>query len=181
MPTSHGLSGEETRQQLQITDTTGRFLEGDLRAVLDVVETRLHGKTRGAVRLGSNVNSHKIEFTHRPASCAPPGAPPAPVSDQEERPHRIARVLALAHKLDELVRSGEVADHGELARLGHVSPARICQYMTLLHPAPAIQEYLLFLAVSQASPISEAGLRRIAREPRWDRQRALFDSLLARK
>jgi hypothetical protein len=50
--------------------------------------------------------------------------------------------------------------------------------MTLLHLAPAIQEYLLFLAVSQASPISEAGLRRIAREPRWDRQRALFDSLL---
>jgi hypothetical protein len=89
--------------------------------------------------------------------------------------------MALAHKLDELVRSGEVTDHGELARLGHVSPARICQYMTLLHLAPAIQEYLLFLAVSQASPISEAGLRRIAREPRWDRQRALFDSLAIRK
>jgi hypothetical protein len=52
--------------------------------------------------------------------------------------------------------------------------------MTLLHLAPAIQEYLLFLAVSQVSPISEADLRRIAREPRWDRQRALFDSLLVR-
>ena len=62
---------------------------------------------------------------------------------------------------------------------GHVSSARICQYMTLLHLAPAIQEYLLFLAVTQSSPISEAGLRRIAREPRWDRQRALFESLLA--
>ncbi len=89
--------------------------------------------------------------------------------------------MALAHKLDELVRSGEVTDHGELARLGHVSPARICQYMTLLHLSPAIQEYLLFLAVSEASPISEAGLRRIAREPRWDRQRTLFESLLVRK
>jgi hypothetical protein len=53
--------------------------------------------------------------------------------------------------------------------------------MTLLHLAPAIQEHLLFLAVSQASPISEANLRRIAREPRWDSQRALFDSLLVRK
>jgi hypothetical protein len=37
--------------------------------------------------------------------------------------------------------------------------------MTLLHLAPAIQQYLLLLAVSQASPISEVGLRRIAREP----------------
>jgi len=71
--------------------------------------------------------------------------------------------MTLAHKLNELVRSGEVTDHGELARLGHVSPARICQYMTLLHLSPAIQEYLLFLAVSQVSPISEADLRRIAR------------------
>jgi hypothetical protein len=53
--------------------------------------------------------------------------------------------------------------------------------MTLLHLAPAIQEYLLFLAVSEASPISEADLRRIAREPRWDRQRALFDSLAVQK
>jgi len=48
-------------------------------------------------------------------------------------------------------------------------------------PAPAIQQYLLLLAVSQASPISEVGLRRIARESRWDRQRAVFDSLLVRK
>ena len=124
----------------------------------------------------------KIEFTlPSRRSVLPPVFTPVPVSDPEERPHRIARVLALAHKLDELVRSGEVTDHGELARLGHVSPARICQYMTLLHLAPAIQEYLLFLAVSQVSPISEAGLRRVAREPRWDRQRILFDSLLVRK
>jgi hypothetical protein len=106
----------------------------------------------------------KIEFTLPSRRGVPPLAfTPTPECDPPERPHRIARVMALAHKLDELVRSGEVTDHGELARLGHVSPARICQYMTLLHLAPAIQEYLLFLAVSQASPISEAGLRRIAR------------------
>ena len=124
----------------------------------------------------------KIEFTLPSRRCVPPLAiTPTQEYDPPERPHRIARVMALAHKLDELVRAGEVTDHGELARLGHVSPARICQYMTLLHLAPTIQEYLLFLAVSQASPISEADLRRIAREPRWDRQRALFDSLAVRK
>jgi hypothetical protein len=123
----------------------------------------------------------KIEFTLPSRRSVPPPASTPPECDPEEHPHRIARVMALAHKLDELVRSGEVTDHGELDRLGHVSPARICQYMTLLHLAPAIQEYLLFLAVSQASPISEADLRRIAREPRWDRQRSLFDSLLVRK
>ena len=30
---------------------------------------------------------------------------------------RIARLLALAHKLDELLRSGPITDYGELARL----------------------------------------------------------------
>ena len=104
-----------------------------------------------------------------------------PASEPQERPHRIARILALAHRLDELVRSGAVRDHGELARLGHVSPARICQFMTLLHLAPAIQEYLLFLTSTEKMPITEPVLRKIAREPRWDRQRAVFQSLLRRK
>ena len=124
----------------------------------------------------------KIEFTLPSSRGVPPPAfTPEPVGAPQGRPHRIARVLALAHKLDGLVQSGEVTDHGELARLGHVLPARICQYMTLLHLAPAIQEYLLFLAAGETSPTSEPGLRRIAREPLWDRQRAVFESLLLRK
>lgn len=120
----------------------------------------------------------KIEFT-LPSSrgVPPPVFVTEPVMQPQGRPHRIARALALAHRLDGLVRSGQVRDHEELARLGHVSPARICRYMTLLHLAPAIQEYLLFLASGEASPISESGLRRIAREPMWDRQRAAFESL----
>ena len=102
-----------------------------------------------------------------------------PVADEPQgRPHRIARVVALAHRLDELVRSGAVRDYGELARLGHVSPARICQFLTLLHLAPAIQEYLLFLTTGERMPIAEPSLRKIAREPRWDRQRDLFERQL---
>ena len=69
-------------------------------------------------------------------------------------------------------------DYGELARLGHVSPARICQFLTLLHLAPAIQEYLLFLTTGERIPITEPRLRKIAREPRWDRQRDLFERQL---
>ena len=93
----------------------------------------------------------------------------------------MARVLALAHRLDELARSGAVCDHRELARLGHVSPARICQFMTLLHLAPAIQEYLLHITTGEKIPITEPGLREVARESRLDRQRALFESLLLQK
>jgi hypothetical protein len=86
--------------------------------------------------------------------------------------------VALAHKLDALVRSGGISSYGELARLGHVTPARLTQIMVLLHLAPSIQEYLLFLSVADARFVTELGLRKIAREPRWDRQRKLFDQRL---
>ena len=122
----------------------------------------------------------KIEYTLKLRRRAP-AFKTNPASEPQERPHRIARILALAHRLDELARSGAVRDHGELARLGHVSPARICQFMTLLHLAPAIQEYLLFLTTAETIPVTEHALRKIAREPRWDRQRAVFKSLLLRK
>ena len=122
----------------------------------------------------------KIEYTLKFRRRAP-AFRTNPASEPQERPHRIARILALAHRLDELVRSGAVRDHEELARLGHISPARICQFMTLLHLAPAIQEYLLFLTAAETIPITEPALRKIAREPRWDRQSAIFKSLLLRK
>ena len=122
----------------------------------------------------------KIEYTLKFRRRAP-AFKTKPASEPQERPHRIARILALAHRLDELVRSGAVRDHRELAGLGHVSPARICQFMTLLHLAPAIQEYLLFLTTAEKMPITEPVLRKIAREPRWDRQCAVFQSLLRRK
>jgi hypothetical protein len=100
-----------------------------------------------------------------------------PVAEPQGRPPRIARLIALAHKLDALVRSGTVTGYAELARLGHISPARLTQIMVLLHLAPSIQEYLLFLSAAEARFFTEAGLRKIAREPRWDRQRERFECL----
>jgi hypothetical protein len=101
-----------------------------------------------------------------------------PTPEPQGRPPRIARVLALAHKMDALVRSGTVSSYRELARLGHISPARLSQFMVLLHLAPPIQECLLFLSAGDARFINELELRKIAREPRWDRQRKLFEQHL---
>jgi hypothetical protein len=61
------------------------------------------------------------------------------------RPPRIACLLALAYRFDELVRSGAVRDYAELARLGHVTRARVTQIMNLLNLAPDIQEDILWL------------------------------------
>lgn len=58
---------------------------------------------------------------------------------------RIARLMALAIRYEELIRSEQVADFAELARLGHVTRARVTQIMNLRLLAPDIQEALLEL------------------------------------
>jgi hypothetical protein len=121
----------------------------------------------------------KIEFTVPfRRELAPQTLLAEPAPEPQGRPPRIARILGLAHKMEALVRSGTVSSYGELARLGHVSPARLSQFMVLLHLAPSIQEYVLFLSAGDARFVTELGLRKIAREPHWDRQRKLFEQRL---
>ena len=104
-----------------------------------------------------------------------------PASDPVGRSPRVARVVALAHRLEALVRSGEVKDYVELAGLAYISSARIAQIVILSQLAPDIQEYVLFLSAEHAGLIAERELREIARAPRWDRQQALFRQLLDKR
>ena len=115
----------------------------------------------------------KIEYNIPCRQKLPPpafGIEPAP--EPQGRAPRIARLMALAHKLDGLVQAGTVRDYAELARLGHVSKTRVSQIMILLHLAPDIQEYVLFVSGDEAGFLAELTLRKIAREPLWDHQRA---------
>jgi hypothetical protein len=70
-------------------------------------------------------------------------SPPPPVLSG--RVPRLARLLALAIRCEQLLKAGVIANYAELAALGHVSRARITQVMNLLLLAPDIQEALLFL------------------------------------
>lgn len=68
-----------------------------------------------------------------------------------ERVPRISRLMALAIRFDELVRTGQVKDYAELATLGRVSRARITQIMNLVNLSPAMQEALLFMTCDNHS------------------------------
>jgi hypothetical protein len=96
---------------------------------------------------------------------------------------RIARLLALAHKFDGLVRQGAIIDYAALARLGHVSRARITQILNLLYLAPDIQEQILFLprTVYGRDLIHLHQLQPIARALDWRRQHVLWRKLTAQK
>lgn len=90
---------------------------------------------------------------------------------------RVARLLALAHRFERLVQTGVATDYADLARLGHVTRARVTQIMNLLSLAPDLQEAILFLppVTSGKDPVSERGLREVVAELVWSKQRKLMD------
>ena len=99
------------------------------------------------------------------------------VRAQKGRIPRIARMLALAHKIEEMIRAGNLRDLADAARAIGVTRARVTQIMNLLLLAPEIQEAILDLpAVTQRREfVSERSLRTIVAEPYWDVQRRLWD------
>ncbi len=92
---------------------------------------------------------------------------------------RISRLMALAIEMDRLVREGVVKDYAELARLAHVSPARVTQVMNLNLLAPDIQEEILFLPRTERGrdPIQEHAVRPVAAVADWRRQRRMWRRL----
>ena len=89
---------------------------------------------------------------------------------------RVAKLMALALRFDQLVRDGVVTDYAELARLGHVTRARMTQIMNLLNLAPDIQETILGLPPVEngRDPITERDLRAIVAVPDWRKQRRIW-------
>ena len=94
---------------------------------------------------------------------------------------RVARLMALAIRFEQMIRDGEVSGYAELARRGHVSRARVTQIMNLLVLAPDIQEQVLMLQPSLKGRdlVSEHDLRTIARTTCWKVQRIQFNRIVA--
>ena len=108
------------------------------------------------------------------------GESPAAVADRVPgRVPRISRFMALAIRFERLIHAGEVTDYAELARLGHVTRARITQIMNLRLLAPDIQEQLLFLPRIERgrAPVHLRHLQPIASVPDWRKQRRLWSEI----
>ncbi len=90
-----------------------------------------------AVGVPAPIATHKVRF----------GKPQPGVRCAEGRPvarvPRVARLLALAHRIDGMIRSGELKDWAEAARLIGVTRARMTQIANLMLLSPHLQERLL--------------------------------------
>lgn len=95
------------------------------------------------------------------------------------RTPRLARLMALAIRLEQLLRDGVVLSQAEMARLGHVTRARLTQIMNLRQLAPDIQEEILFLAPSEQGreTLTERHVRPLLRSLLWCDQRRAWAEL----
>lgn len=96
-----------------------------------------------------------------------------------ERVPRIARLMALALKFEQMMRQEVVTEYAVLAALGRVSRARVTQIMNLLNLAPDLQEQILFLKpeTSKECGICEPSIRRLSSLLLWSEQRAQWEAL----
>jgi hypothetical protein len=92
---------------------------------------------------------------------------------------RVTRLMALAIRLDGLLNAGTIRRRSEIARMGHVTTARVCQILNLVYLAPDIQEAVLFLPLTQSGrdAITFDALQSIALIPEWHKQRRMWKRL----
>lgn len=96
------------------------------------------------------------------------------------RTPRISRLMALAIRIDGLVKNQDIPDYATAARLGHVTRARMSQITNLLNLSPGIQESILYLPLVESGhdPITERDVRPIAAVFDWRKQRKLWRTVI---
>ena len=121
----------------------------------------------------------RVYFNNRGRGSRRRPALDQPSTAEPGRVPRVSRLMALAMRFDELVRSGQVTGYAELAKLGHVTRARLSQIASLLCLAPDLQEEILFLprTLKGRDPIQLRHLLPITAIPDWRKQRIRWKSM----
>ena len=107
--------------------------------------------------------------------------PPPPEPETVRRPARVARMLALAHRLQQGIDRGEFEDRAQLSRQFGITRARVTQLLNLTLLAPDIQEQVLDLeAIDGLEPTSERALRKVSWVMDWKEQRSRWPEVMAK-
>jgi hypothetical protein len=128
----------------------------------------------------SIVIERTIPFGHRGRSQeAPADERQPPTTLASARVPRIARLMALALHIEALLQTGTVSSYAEVARLGHVSRARVSQILSLVQLAPDLQEQLLFLKrpADGREPLPLRHVLSVAAILEWSQQRRRWRKL----
>jgi hypothetical protein len=85
---------------------------------------------------------------------------------------RVTHLLVLAHRIDGMIRAGEIRDWAGAARLLGVTRARMTHIANLLLLAPGIQEAVTNMRplIVRRDPVSERAIRRLTHTLDWQEQ-----------
>ena len=100
------------------------------------------------------------------ASVKAEAGEPRPVSRPRARSERLARQLALAHRIERSIEAGEVRSYGDVARRLGLTQPRVTQIMGLLSLSPVMQERVLL----REEVVGIRAATRASRETEWDQQ-----------
>ena len=100
------------------------------------------------------------------ASDGPAPTPAHTARQPPDHAHPTAQYLAMAWRMEELIREGSLKDYREAGRWLGVSATRASMLSHMIFLSPQIQQAILL----GETRVSEHLLRAICREPRWDRQ-----------
>ncbi len=91
--------------------------------------------------------------------------------------HPVVRTLVLAHRIQGMIRDGQVRNLADAARWLGVTRSRVGQVASLLMLSPAIQEAVLVAAPERLDALTERRLCDIAAAPDWADQAGLWAKL----
>ena len=98
----------------------------------------------------------------------------------QKEPH-LRRSLILAYDIQELFRSSKATSLTQVGKWLNMTHSRISQLMTLLLLAPDIQEEIVFDTTGKVNGLTERHIRLIPVEADWQKQRELWQAVLAAK
>ncbi|MGH7372526.1 MAG: hypothetical protein ACREJK_11865, partial [Candidatus Methylomirabilales bacterium] len=95
---------------------------------------------------------------------------------------RITCLLVLGHRIEAMIRSGEIQDLAEAARVIGITKARVTQITNLTLLAPAIQENVLALPRGQwgREIVTEREVRSLTARVDWECQQRVWAGFRAR-
>ena len=118
----------------------------------------------------------RFEFT---VDLKPVKHPSQPKAKAVQKEPRLRQSLILAHDLQRLFKSGKANSFGQVTTWLHMTHARLSQLLSLLLLAPDIQEAILCDETGKVTSLTERHIRQTALEHDWQKQRALWQQVLA--
>jgi len=91
---------------------------------------------------------------------------------------KLRQYLMLAYQIQEVLDRDSTITAKQIAEWLNMTPPRICQILNLLLLCPAIQRDILLSQNKKLYNLGEYNVRKIAKEPLWEKQAETWNALL---